>query len=97
MGNLLLVNTTLAWLRRSSDLTAHFSTTVSFPPVEAHQVVITYLGLFLQTIFTWDVHVLRCLPAAFHLLRMRKDVIVSFSTVVPLHKYFIKLARVLRG
>ena len=34
---------------------------------------------------------LRCLAAAFHLLRTRKDVIVNFSTVVPLHKYFIKL------
>lgn len=51
-GNLVLVNATLMRLRWSSDLTAHFSTTVSFPPVEAHQVVITYLGLFLQTIFT---------------------------------------------
>jgi len=42
---------TLMWLRQSSDLSSHFSTTVLFPPVEAHQVVITYLGLFLQTIF----------------------------------------------
>lgn len=68
--------------------------------VEAHQVVITHLGLFLQTIFTRDVYVLKCLPAAFHLLRTRKDVIVNFSTVkfyMYLHKYYIKLARVLWG
>lgn len=51
-ASLPLLNTALAWLWRSSNLTAHFSTTVSFSPVEAHQVVITYLGLFLQMIFT---------------------------------------------
>jgi len=36
---------------------------------------------------------LGCLPAAFHLLRTRQDVIVNFSTVIPLQKYFYKACR----